>query len=79
MIFKKLLPPIHTVVDRLFYHPVGQHFVAVLFGFALATLFQRVCKDKCIVFESPPLADLRDKVFKANDGCYTYEPVIVKC
>lgn len=77
---RKLFPPMQIVVERLFYTTVGQHAVCILFGFALATLFQKVCKDgKCIQLESPPLEEIRKHVYKLEGVCYKYEPVIVSC
>lgn len=68
------------LVNRLFYTRLGQIFISLLFGVALALMFHRVCKDqKCIIYISPPTKDFKDKTFKVDEKCYQYTPEIVPC
>jgi hypothetical protein len=54
--------------------------MSILLGFGLATLFRSVCKDKeCIVFQAPPLEEIKDKIFKFDNACYKYVPISTKC
>lgn len=69
-----------NVTKRLFYTEVGRFMISILFGAALAVMFQKACKgDKCIVIESPKLNEIEPYVFKTGDKCYRYEPRIVAC
>ena len=43
----------------------GRLIMSVLLGFGLATLFRKVCSGKnCIIYQAPPLSDIKDKIFK---------------
>ena len=45
--------------------------MSLLLGIGLASFFRFVCKDKsCIVFAGPPIADIKDKIYKNHDKCY---------
>ncbi len=58
----------------------GKSVMSIILGLGLATLFRRVCKDnKCLVYKTPPLEDIKDKVFQYEDKCYTYEPTSMNC
>lgn len=58
----------------------GKIIMSVLLGFGLASLFRAVCKgNKCRVFKVPPLDDIKDKIYKADDKCVKYEPTATKC
>ena len=38
------------------------------------------CKDKdCIIFAGPPIADIKDKIYKNQDKCYKLVPTATKC
>jgi hypothetical protein len=65
---------------KFFHSETGKHMLSIILGLGLASLFRTVCKEKnCIIFKAPPLADIKDKVFKQNDKCYKYTPVSRKC
>jgi len=70
---------IASLVDRLFYNSSGQLIVSSIFGIALALLFQRVCKDNCIVFYAPKTTDIKDNIFELEGSCYKYTQHPVKC
>lgn len=68
------------VVDRLFYTESGSMFISILFGFALAAMFQKACKDrKCIVIKAPPMKEISDMYYKNGDDCFKYTPKVVPC
>lgn len=70
----------HQITNRLFYTERGQLMVSILFGVALAFMFQKSCRgDKCVVLEPPVPSELAGKVFKVGDACYRYEPRLVPC
>jgi hypothetical protein len=69
-----------NLTHRLFYTQLGQIFLSVLFGFAAAFLFQRVCKGKhCAIVTSPPLQEITPFAFRNEQTCYRYEPRVVPC
>lgn len=58
----------------------GKMIMSVLLGLGLATLFRTVCKDnKCLTFHAPPLADIKDKIYRDQEKCVQYVPVPTKC
>lgn len=71
----------NRVVDRMFYTKIGSTAVSIVFGLALAIMFQRVCKDrKCIIYHSPPMKDIDGTVYMVKPGeCYTYTTSVVPC
>jgi hypothetical protein len=70
---------IRKVLDRLFYTETGQIFVCGLFGFTIALLLKRVCKDNCTRYVAPNYNEIENKVFKIDDSCFTYKIKTVKC
>lgn len=70
----------HQITSRLFYTERGQLMVSVLFGIALAFMFQKTCKGgKCIVMEPPNPTEISGKVFRTGNECYRYEARLVPC
>jgi len=68
-----------NMIDRLFYSSVGQLIISSLFGLSLALLFNRVCKENCILYFAPKYDDIDNKIFKLEDTCYKYRMVNVSC
>lgn len=69
-----------NIVQRLLYTQIGQIVISILFGLALAFMFQRVCKDKkCVVIEPPPMEELNKYVYRIGQDCYRYVPRVVAC
>ena len=67
-------------LNKFFENKTGKYMLSIILGIGIASLFRRVCKEKnCIVFQAPPLDDIKDKVFKYENKCYKYNPVLVKC
>jgi hypothetical protein len=58
----------------------GKIILSVLLGFGIATLFRRACKDRnCLVFSSPSITKVTNKVFGFNNKCYTYSEKNATC
>ena len=69
-----------NIVQRLLYTNIGQIVISILFGLALAFMFQRVCKEnKCVVIEPPPMDELKKYVYRIGNDCYKYVPRVVEC
>jgi hypothetical protein len=68
-----------SVINKLFYEPIGQMIVSAIFGLALSFMFVRVCKGDCTNYFAPNVNDIQDKIFKIEDTCYTYTPKACKC
>lgn len=66
--------------QRLLYTDAGKNIISILLGLGLASLFQKVCKDKdCIVFSGPIITEVDGKIFKHNDYCYKYDIISSSC
>jgi hypothetical protein len=75
-----MMPSANKVTTRLFYTDAGQSFTSALFGFALATLFRRVCKgSQCRVLQPASVAEVTANVYRVGDKCYEYTPYHVRC
>lgn len=58
----------------------GKLFMSIILGLGLATLFRASCKGKnCILYNAPPLNEIKDKTYKINDKCYKFDFNPVKC
>jgi hypothetical protein len=58
----------------------GKTLMSILMGFGLATIFRSVCKNRrCLIFHAPPLEELKDKIYKFDNKCYSYSTVQTKC
>ena len=58
----------------------GRIVISILLGLGLATLFNKVCKDKnCIVFNGPVLSEIDGKIYKYGEKCYSYKMQPSKC
>ena len=65
---------------KLIHTKMGKVLMSAILGFGLATLFRSVCKGKnCIILEAPPMDEVKDKIFRHQDKCYKFNPVVSKC
>ena len=65
---------------RFLYTDVGRNIISVLLGIGLASLFQKVCKDKsCLVFTGPIISDVDGKIIKHGEKCFKYDISSVTC
>lgn len=59
---------------------VGKYVISLLLGFGLVSLFRKSCNNRnCIVFRGPKPDNIKDKIFKYNDKCYTYTSKNISC
>jgi len=70
---------IRYVIDRLFYTEIGQIIVSAIFGISLALIFNRVCKDNCVLYFAPKYDEVNNNIFKIEDTCYKYKMVNALC
>ena len=82
MLFSALLANrkggISNAVDRLFYQPTGQLVISIVFGIAIALMFQRACKGRrCIIIHPPP--DDTEKIHHFNQQCFVFTERYVPC
>ena len=69
-----------TNIDKLFKTDAGKKLMSIILGLGLATLFRESCKSRnCLIYQSPPLADLTSKTYKHNGKCYTFKEESTKC
>ena len=67
-------------LQRLLYSDAGRNIISVLLGIGLATLFQKVCKDKdCVIFNGPVISEIDGKIFQHGDKCYKYDITSSSC
>ena len=58
----------------------GSILISVIIGLGLASFFRKVCKDgRCVVIKGPDVNEIKDKVYKMDNECYTYTPVMTEC
>ena len=58
----------------------GKRVISILLGFGLASLFRKVCHDRtCLEFKAVTTSNIKDKIFKFNDKCYTFKETAVTC
>jgi len=67
-------------LGRFLHTKGGKILMSVILGFGLATFFRKVCEGKnCIIFKAPPLDEIKDKIYKHGDKCYTFKSTSTKC
>ena len=67
-------------VIRLLDTNIGHFFISAILGLGLASLFNKVCKDKnCLIFNGPILTEFEGKVYKHGEKCYKYSLNPTKC
>jgi hypothetical protein len=58
----------------------GRILMSIILGLGLATLFRASCKGKnCIIYNAPPLNEIKDKTYKINKKCYKFDFNNTKC
>jgi hypothetical protein len=67
-------------IKRLLNTPSGRNMISIILGLGLASLFQKVCKDKdCLIFTGPIIEQVDGKIFKHQDNCYKYDIETATC
>lgn len=65
---------------RLLYSPIGKIIISILLGLGLASMFRKACnKRNCITFSGPSVQDVKEKIYKFNDRCYTFNTSAESC
>ena len=65
---------------RLLYSKIGQIIISMLLGLGLASMFRKACtKRNCIKFTGPSVGDVKDKIYKFNDKCYSFTTRAESC
>jgi hypothetical protein len=58
----------------------GKILMSILLGIGVSTLFRKACKERnCLIFKAPKMDKIKDKIFKFNDKCYTYNENLKPC
>jgi hypothetical protein len=59
---------------------IGRILLSVILGFGLATMFVKVCNGSgCTVIQGPPMKEIDKSVYRIDDICYKYIPVVTDC
>tara|TARA_Y100000389_G_C17451636_1_gene515268 strand:+ start:2287 stop:2535 length:249 start_codon:yes stop_codon:yes gene_type:complete len=59
---------------------IGKYMISIILGLGLASLFRKSCeKRNCLVFEAPPLDEVKNNIYKHNGKCYKFKENSVKC
>jgi hypothetical protein len=67
-------------LKKFFENKTGKYMLSIILGIGIASLFRKVCKGtNCIVYKAPPLEEIKDNIFKYDNQCYKYNPVLTKC
>jgi len=67
-------------VKRLLDTDIGRFCISAILGLGLASLFNKVCKDRnCLVFNGPILSEFDGKIYKYESKCYKYSLTPSKC
>ena len=58
----------------------GKYIISIILGIGLATLFRKSCQNRnCLIFKAAPNEKIKDKIFKSDGQCYTYDEENIKC
>ena len=58
----------------------GAIVISIILGLGLAALFRKACADNsCIVIKGPNVQETSNTIYKINDSCFKYDPVMVEC
>lgn len=67
------------LLELLKYHKF-KIVLSLFLGFALATVFRKVCKDKsCVVIKAPNPNEIKNNTYKHNNKCYKYQTDTYTC
>jgi len=58
----------------------GIIIISILLGLGLASLFRKVCNNRqCLVFNAIPFEQIKNKIYKFGENCYSFERVTETC
>ena len=67
-------------ISGLLNSETGKIIISIILGVGMATLFRRVCgESNCLVYKGVSNNEIKGKVFKFNDKCYSYNIKAVTC
>ena len=68
------------IITRIMSSKMGINVISIILGLGLASLFRKVCRGKdCVIIKGPELSSIKDKIFRFDEKCYTYEPIATSC
>lgn len=68
------------IFSKLINSDGGKIVISIILGIGLASLFKKVCNDRdCLVFKSPPIADIKNQIFQNGDKCITFKERNIQC
>tara|TARA_B100001093_G_C25998284_1_gene664527 strand:+ start:21 stop:266 length:246 start_codon:yes stop_codon:yes gene_type:complete len=66
--------------QRLLNSEAGKYIISILLGIGLATLFRKACDNRnCLVFKAPSPDVIKDKIYKYDNNCYTFQENNIQC
>ena len=70
---------LHNLINTL-HTKLGKILVSILLGLGLASLFRNSCeKRNCLVFQAPPLDEVKENTYKHDGKCYKFKEKSVNC
>ena len=68
------------MLSEFFQTKKGSIVFSIILGLGLASLFRQVCKGShCFIVKGPNSEEIANHVFKSDEDCFKYTPVIVDC
>lgn len=67
-------------LSRFVHSETGKLVMSLILGLGLASIFRESCKGtNCVVFNAPPLDEIKDKIYKIDNKCYKFDSSATKC
>tara|TARA_B100001093_G_C26338575_1_gene804980 strand:+ start:83 stop:319 length:237 start_codon:yes stop_codon:yes gene_type:complete len=67
-------------IQRFIHSDFGKYIISVLLGIGLASFFRKACKERnCVKFVAPRVKEIKGKIFKYNDKCFSFEEKAKTC
>ena len=58
----------------------GSVLISIIWGFGLAMLFRRTCKNRnCIVVKAPDVKKVENQIYKFDSSCFTFQTNPSQC
>ena len=68
------------MMDRILKSREGIVIISIIWGFGIASLFRRVCRENnCIIVKGPNSDNVRKTIYRNRKKCYRFNPYVVKC
>ena len=59
---------------------LGKNLISIILGIGLASIFRKACENKnCLVFNAPPISEIKNNVFEHDNNCYKFNERSVSC